>query len=390
MSQLSAIDAINNVLIDESGRALPGVILENTKQTSVWLDLPDTDVWPEHLGFSISVPTYESTTAGTPTWTKVRPLDASGESVSPTASTVTSAKTMQSFDIYQTSLKSEKLNVAELMGAFSCEQQLAAIYANLAQNTQDRLAARNQQQYLALIKNHIVLDASQTEGTTISTNEPTKELTNKILDRYYMRMNLAGAGRRPMDKIDGKPIYSMVVAEDVSEALKNELGENLRYAGRSTDLLAPLGVSGVWKNFYHMIDIQAPRYTWSGSVWTQVQPYTTATSGEITPGGPLTYNIPNTAYETAPFTDTIIYHQDVMKVLYPNPKTSGEGSGVSFEARNYRGEWSWENIKSFLAGDEYNPLGQIGFFYGVFRSAHQPMFPKFGFRIRHLRPGMTN
>lgn len=387
MAQLSVIDTINNVLIDESGRALPDTILRNTKEVSVWLDLPDTDVWPEHTGFSLTVPTYESSSPGSATWTKVRPLDASGESVSPTASTITSAKTLQSFDIYQTSLKSEKLNVAELMGAFSCEKQLNAIYENLSTGTKDRLAGRNQEQYLSLIKNHVVLDASQTEGTTISTNEPTKELTNKILDRYYMRMNLAGAGRRPMDKIDGKPIYSIVVAEDVSEALKNELGENLRYAGRSTELLAPLGVSGVWKSWFHLIDIQAPRYTWSGSAWTQVQPYTTVTTGE--PNG-ASYNIPNTSYETAPFTDTIIYHQDVMKVLYPNPKTSGEAAGVNFEARNYRGEWTWENVKSHLAGAEYNPLGQIGFFYGVFRMAHEPMFPKFGFRIRHLRPGMTN
>lgn len=390
MAQLSAIDAINNVLIDESGRALPDTILRNTKETSPWLELPDTDVWPEHMGFSLSVPTYESTSAGSATWTKVRPLDASGESVSPTASTVTSAKTMQSFDIYQTSLKSEKLNVAELMGAFSCEQQLAAIYANLAQNTQDRLAGRHEAQYLSLIKNHVVLDASQTEATTISANEATKEITNKILSRYYNRMNLSGAARRPMDRIDNKPIYAIVVADDVSEALKNELGENLRYAGRSTELLAPLGISGVWKEWYHLINLQAPRYTYSGGAYTQVQPYTTATSGEISAGGPLTYNIPNTAYETAPFTDTIIYHQDVMTVRYPNPKTSGQGSGVNFDPRNYRGEWTWENVKSHLAGDEYNPLGQIGFFYGVFRLAHQPMFPKFGFRIRHLRPGMTN
>lgn len=386
MAQITAIDTINGILVDESGRALPDTILRNTKETSIWLDLPTSDVWPEHLGYSISVPTYESTSAGSATWTKVRPADASGESISPTSSTVTSAKTIQSFDIFQTSLKSEKLNVNDLMGAFSCEKQLEAIYANLSQNTQDRLAGRNQQQYLALAKNHIVLDASQTEGTTISTNEATKELTNKILERYYMRMTLGGAGRNPMDKIDGKPIYALVLGEDVSEALKNELGENLRYAGRSTELLAPLGVSGVWKNFYHMVDIQAPRYTWAASTWTQVLPYTTASDSL----GSVSYNIANTAYETAPFTDTIIYHQDVMKVLYPNPKTSGQAAGVDFMPRNYRGEWTWENIKSHLTGDEYNPLGQIGFFFGVFRSAHEPMFPKFAFRIRHLRPGMTN
>ena len=40
-----------------------------------------------------------------------------------------------------------------------------------------------------------------------------------------MRMNLAGAGRRPMDRVDGRPVYALAVAEDVSDALKNELGE---------------------------------------------------------------------------------------------------------------------------------------------------------------------
>lgn len=387
MSQLAAIDTINGILVDESGR-LDENILRNTKETSIWLDLPDTDIWPEHMGASISVATYEPTKPTTSqTWTKVRPVDASGESVSPTATTLKSAKTVQSYDIYQTAIKSDKLNVNDLMISVQCEAQLEMIYANLAQNTQDLLAGHARSEYLGLVKNHVVLDASQTEATTVSTNEATKELTNKILDRYYMRMNLSGAARRALDKIDGRPVYGLVLAEDVSEALKNELGENLRYAGRSTELLAPLGVSGVWKNFYHMVDIQAPRYTYSGGAYTEVLPYTTSASGELSSND---YLIANTAYETAPFTDTIIWHPDVMKIMFPNPKTSGQGSGVDFQARNYRGEWTWENIKSHLAGAEYNPLGQIGFFYGVFRKASKPGFTKLGYRIRHLRPGMTN
>jgi hypothetical protein len=384
MAQISQIDAINGILVDESGRALPDTILRNTKETSIWLELPDTDVWPEHMGYSLSVPTYESTSAGAATWTKVRPKDDTGESISPTASDVVSAKTMQSFDIYQTALKSEKLNVNDLMGAFSCEQQLQAIYANLAQNTQDRLAGRHEDQYATIAANQIVLDGSATEGTTMSNNAATEELSNKALDRYYSRMNLTGAGRRPMDRINGRPIYTLVLGEDVSDALVDELAENLRFAGRSTEMLGPLGITGVYKSWYHAVNVQSPRYTHDGSVYHRVLPYTTTTDGEL---NGESYNIANPDYETAPFTDTVIFHPDVMKVRYPNPKTSGQAAGVNFEPRNYRGEWTWENIKSFLAGDEYNPLGQIGFFYGVFRLAHQPMFPKFGFRIRHLRPG---
>lgn len=385
MAQISQIDTINGILIDESGR-LDSTILKNSRYTDFWTDLGKVEAYPEHMGAQISVATYEPTRPASQTWTKVRPVDAGGESISPTASTVVSAKTMQSWDLYQTALKSEKLNVNDLLISVQCEAQLNAVYDNLTENVVELMRSKSRLDYMTLAKNHISLDASFTESTTAVTTEATQELDHTILGRYRQRLILAGGGMNPLQMQDGKPIFGLVLGEDVSEALKAALGEDLRFAGRADELLAPYGCDGVYKNFVHMNDFRAPRYTFSGS-YTEVMPYTTA-SDSI---GSVPYLVPNPAYETAPFTDTIIYHQDVVVTQFPNPKTSGESAGVSFDPRNYRGEWTWENIKSHdVDSDEYNPLGQIGFFYGVIRRGSKPGKPKFGYVLRHLRPGMTN
>jgi hypothetical protein len=385
MAQISVIDTINGILVDESGR-LDQEILQNTRYMDFWTDLGRVEPWPEHMGAEISVATYEPTRPASQTWTKVRPVDGSGESVNPTPSTVVSAKTMQSWTLYQTSLMSEKLNVNDLLISVQCEAQLNGIYDNLSENMGELMRSKSRADYMTLSKNHISLDASFTEGTVASTTEATREISNTILGRYRSRMILGGAGLNPLQRVDGKPIFGLACGEDVSESLKAELGENLRFAGRADEMLRPYGCDGVYQNFVHMTDFRAPRYTFSGT-YTEVLPYTTASDSL----GSVPYLVPNPLFETAPFTDTIIYHQDVVVTQFPNPKTSGEAAGVSFDARNYRGEWTWENIKSHEQdSDEYNPLGQIGFFLGVVRRGSKPGKPRFGYVFRHLRPGYTN
>lgn len=389
MAQLTAIDAINGVLIDESGR-LDAMILKNTAFTDFWTDLGKVEAWPEHMGSEISVATYEATRPASQTWTKVRPTDASGESVNPTLSEIDSAKTIQSWTLYQTGLKSEKLNLNDLLVSVQCEAQLNALYENLTENTVDLLRSKSRTDYQALSKNHVVLDATAvgTDTTGAPTIEATKELTNAIAGIFRQRMVLSGAGANPLMRVDGKPIFGLSGGEDVMDALKASLGEDLRFAGRASELLAPYGCDAVYRNFIHMTDMRAPRFTHpvGTGVYTEVMPYITQTDSL----SGVAYIVPNPAYEAAPFTDTTIYHQDVCVTQFPNSKTSGEAAGVTFDPRDYRGQWTFENIKSHVAGAEYNPLGQIGFFMGIIRRGTKPGKPKFGYVIRHLRPGMVN
>ncbi len=79
-----------------------------------------------------------------------------------------------------------------------------------------------------------------------------------------------------------------------------------------------------------------------------------------------------------------------MKLKVPQPKVGRQGSGVAFDACNYRGEWSWINFKNpdpNATAGYYNPDGAIGFFRGVVNQATQTRKNLFGVRIRVKRPG---
>jgi len=201
-------------------------------------------------------------------------------------------------------------------------------------------------------------------------------LSNGILAKFRMAMIRAGAGREPLDRIDGSPIFGLITDSETSDLLKTEAGirEDLRFAGRANELLTPLGVERPYKNFFHVIDDFAPRYNFVSGAWVEVFPYIFVNSSL---GMKL---IENPDYANAQYMDSIIFHKQVMKTLVPNP-TISTGAGVQFDAVQYRGLWKWLNIPHITA----NPDGTLGLFRGVFASGSKPIFPEFGYVIRHLR-----
>ncbi|NDE18088.1 hypothetical protein EBZ80_24530 [bacterium] len=88
----------------------------------------------------------------------------------------------------------------------------------------------------------------------------------------------------------------------------------------------------------------------------------------------------NSAYETAAYEDSIVFHQDVFTCLVPKPITAA-GSNVTFDAVNYMGDFKWKNIPH--ATD--NPDGTIGYFRAVLSAGSKPIRPEWGSIIRHRR-----
>ncbi len=377
---------IDGILIEEAGR-LDLEILQNKLSVSPWVELVDVGYFPSGMGVEISQVSYQPTRYSALSWTAV------GAGTTPTISTLASAKDDSSYQLYEVAIHSERLDLNDLRTAAMAEAQLTAIRDNLSFNTHRLLEERNRSEYMRVCQVQVVLDSltAPSEGSIVSglatlpTAAPAYELTNAVLTKYRQRLIRMGAGDRALDKIDNQPIFGVICDSEISDALKAELGENLRFAGRSNELLAPLGVEGTYKGFFHICDDLMPRYTYSGTTPTEIYPEVDAAAGNGTK------RIANSAYDVAPFTDVILFHQDVMKIRVPNAKEGREAGGVSFAARDYRGVWSWENWKSHNSSDSatYNPDNARGFFRGVITQATNIRKNLFGIRLRVYRPGFA-
>ena len=145
-------------------------------------------------------------------------------------------------------------------------------------------------------------------------------------------------------------------------------------AAKVSDLLAPLGIEGSFRGYYHLVDDLCPRYTISGATITRVRP-------EVYSSGVL---IMNSSYDTADYEAAYVLHEEVMESQIPNPITSG-GAGISFNPTDYKGKFSYLNILN----ETTNPDGVIGFFRGVLASATKPIKTNFGYVILFKRTSST-
>ena len=96
-------------------------------------------------------------------------------------------------------------------------------------------------------------------------------------------------------------------------------------------------------------------------------------------------DVENPDYETAEYEDTIIYLPSVFKTLIPKP-ISAPGGNTSFEPQKYMGDWKWLNEFD----RDTNPDKTHGYFRGVFSCGSEPIFPQFGYVLRHKRANLAN
>lgn len=108
------------------------------------------------------------------------------------------------------------------------------------------------------------------------------------------------------------------------------------------------------------------------TAWARVPQFVIGTVGGVLK------KIPNTAWLTATWEDSQVFHQKVCTSLVPKPITSvGQ---ASFPALNYAGSYRWTNYENRTD----NPDGTIGQFRGVYSNGTRPDNPEFGIIVRHL------
>ena len=98
----------------------------------------------------------------------------------------------------------------------------------------------------------------------------------------------------------------------------------------------------------------------------------------VTGSGLTRKKVPNSAWLTATWEDSYVFHQGVCTSLVPKPITSvGQ---ATFPAIDYSGSYKWTNYDNKTD----NPDSTIGQFRGVLSNGTRPDNPEFGVVIRHL------
>lgn len=374
---------IDHWLLNETGRLVPEVLHQRTLHTGPWVNLVPKGSWPEGMGESLSVVTYERSLPTTSlTWGAVSFSDGTGAAAClPETAQVEWGQTTRSYNLEHAALESPDLCVNDLRNSFKRERQLNAIWSILGQQTSWVWEQRHRSEYVRIAQHKIIArEGLPEDDTAFPTQLPTSRLTAGMLARVYLKLNRDGARRDggAVDVVNNKPQYIAIMSSETDHTLLMEdykIREDIRNSDRVPELLAPYGVDRPYKGFYHLIDDFCPRWEYDDEDgWVEVPPYVRVAS---TKGYKWELN-PD--YETATYEDTIIFLPSVFKSLVPDTITTPGGS-TKFDPVKYQGTWSWQNIKH----REDNPDGTIGHFRGVFMAGSEPVFPQFGYVIRHLR-----
>jgi len=390
---------IENLLITESGR-IGADIYRKTLNTSPWTTLVKQEAWPDEMGTTVNVLIYERTlpaSGGSITFsdvayngvgTQVIGATPSGSNTGPGTCAVAGndlgfAQTLRTYNLQQAAINSPDICLNDLRFPVRRQEQLRNIMAVLSENTQYAWENRYRDEYVRLANYNVnanqteLLAASgQTKGSFSTSNLPTSRLTQGILRYFYSRLIRDGAGQNAYGKENGAPVFLLVTSPEASDdliKLNADIRQDLRWA-KPSELIQPLGVERSYAGFYHLVDTMTPRYDFVGGAWVRRNPY--ATDASASKG---TRYIPNPAYFTAEYEDSIIFHPDVFTSLVAKP--IGATGAMAFDPQSYRGDFRWRNIPS----RDCNPDGTIGFFRAIFSSGSKPVRPELGVVIRHKR-----
>ena len=430
----SGTDAIETVLAEEANR-IGSDIHKQTIHTSPWIDLIKKSTFPDQSGSFLTTLIYDRAipvstaggTTGTPTtgqvgadWTAVAASESGGTAfgtstldqpavandtmateVGPSVVAGTSfvhfGKQLKQYELKRAALESPRISLNDMRFAAHRTEQLRAIMDLLTEATRYTWENRYRDEYARLSDAYVGCLASSTaidgqdgtfEGDGIDqvldlsaagvAGVPTANVSNAILDKCYYNLIRRGGGNNAYGRENGRPVFALVLSSEASYQLQTEAGfrDDVRYNNaKVSDLIAPLGIEKSFRGFYHLIDDLAPRFSiGSTDQFTRVAPYTVAS-------GVTTYN---STYDSASYEAAFIVHPECMESQIPAPLGS-LGSGVTFNANDYKGDFKWLNIADAVI----NPDSETGFFRGILASASKPIKTDFGFMILFKRDSTT-
>lgn len=282
-------------------------------------------------------------------------------------------------------LNSPNIDLTDLQFAWQVEDQVKNVIRVLSENTKHVWQLEYQDSYINACGAKIIAAPGFPEGSTsFPLVAPTSRLTWGILEYIYERLMYNGGSMNSFMRVDDStPIFAAVGDRwTFNDLLRddNNVRQDFRIAftGDSTHtsnpLLAAPGLSGVYRGWKFFTVELPPRYDLVSGAWVRRLPWgpqgtTRGAAWEI-----------QQSFKNAAYTDTTIYHEDVLKILIPKPRVAG--GGMTYNPQySWTGEFVWRNIPDRTS----NIDGSIGFFRALFGYGPKVERPDLGFVVRHQR-----
>jgi len=294
-------------------------------------------------------------------------------------------ETLRNWNLQSKSYKTPCLNLDDLKTSFEVEDQVEKTVNQLTQMTKRVLSNRRRAEYLRLVpKISCGVDAIGVSHATIDDNFPlpTSVLVQGLLDVLRVVMIRNGAAKDALGMENGAPVLGLITSAETSRNLLRQnpdLRQDLHFANPS-ELIAPLGVERSYGGFYHIWDIEIPRYNFvsengTGLKWVRIYPFV-----KVVVNGQTSWE-PNAAYEATTYELSYIFHPNVYEEAVQQVGPNIPGADFKDFPYYYSGQFFWLNILDITN----NPLGKIGRWMGIFCSGSRPLAPFLGAAIMHLR-----
>lgn len=379
--------ACNNIqaLFVEHAGLIRNNVTKNIMNSDFYLKYLPREQWSDGQGSQYQYPIYERTLSSSPvtfeTWNESNG-EAGGTCQTAGQNIDNFGITLRTATLKKAALNSPDICLDDLQFAWQIEDQVKNIVRVLSENTKWVWTNAYQDEYIAAAGNKIVAAANLPTSTSAFTLTPaTSKLTWGILEHVYEQLGYNGGGLNPFARVDEMtPVYAAVGERFTFNDLKRQdanTRDDFRFAyeGSETDspMLSAPGLSGVYRGFRFFTVEFPPRYDFVGGQWVRRQPFSSAPT---TKGS--SWEVSD-AYKNAQYTDTVIYHADVLKVLIPRPKAV---SPMKYNPQySWTGEFVWRNIPD----RDCNVDNNIGFFRALFAYGPKVERPDLGFVIRHRR-----
>lgn len=382
-----ACSTVNDLFQRETGRFSVD-IQQRYQVESPWGRLTRVGKFPLGMGTSLNEITVERVLSGSfeSDWTTVSSSNGtSSAGCVPATNDLSFGQSVINWNLQTKSYQTPCICLDDLKTSFQIESQVSKTVEQLTQLTRTVLDNRRRTEYFRLVAKISAGATTEYAGfSTINTANsggaipvPSAQLSQDQLDVIRVQLIRDGAGHNPLGRENGAAVLGLITSPETSrQLLRNnaELRQDIRYATPS-ELVAPLGVDRSFGGYYHMVDFEVPRYTYSGGSYTQIYPYVSSTVN-----GQTKWSI-NPAYNAAPYEAAYVFHPDVYEEAVQQVGPNIPGAPFDDYPYYYSGQFFWLNIRD----NTNNPLGKIGRWLAIFQSGTRPLQPWLGRVIIHKR-----
>lgn len=306
------------------------------------------------------------------------------------ATKVQQGYTSANYSLQTIAFESEVLCATDLdfgpNGIAGTAQMIANYYKNLELNVRTFWEDWYRIQNLSIIQNKVSTLAADLSDTVTDTNAdfsgvdaPTDQINWKHLDPLWdLALNTGMSELSPVTSA-GMPAFFLVASPHTKRKLFQydtlvRDTVNWQTGDAALENFRAMGIDTAINGFIPIVDPRPIRY--AADKTTKIYPFVNVatTAGVKWQANP----------DYRPVAQNGLAVYEVVTIMCNNiwearPRQTGLGNvgGASFDPINYTGEWRWINNKD----NEFNKLGNKGYFRADVQVAGKPIFPEYGFQV---------